>query len=388
MTLLSRYMLRSLAGPFFLTLAVVLVALVLERMLRIVDLVTNKGAPLSTAFELIGYLLPHYLGLALPAALFLGVLIAVRHLWTGSEITALWAAGIGVTRLLPVLLGLATVLVAIDLINVSFVQPHSRYAYRAAVHELSQQTLSFGLQEGVFEQKDEGIVIRAEQIEDRGRRLIHFFGRQERNGRIVTMTAREATLFRAAEGEDLVVRLSDGTLVRQEQGELPTAFSFASYDWVLPIGKPEPYGARGRDERELTLPELVAARDAPPANATVDRVAAELHMRLAEALSMFALALLAVPLALLGAGRAGRAYGLVVGLFLVVLYQKLLGFGESFVSVGSLSPWLAIWLPFAGFAGLSIVLLVYAGMGIRPIRRRRQVPAGAPPAPGALKLQR
>lgn len=388
MTLLSRYLLRSLAGPFFLTLAVVLLALVLERMLRIVDLVTNKGAPLSTAFELIGYLLPHYLGLALPAALFLGVLIAVRQLWTGSEITAMWAAGIGVTRLLPVLLGLAAVLAAIELVNVSFVQPHSRYAYRAAVHELSQQTLSFGLQEGVFEQKDKGIVIRAEQIEDRGRRLIQFFGRQERSGSIVTMTAHQATLFRSAEGEDLVVRLRDGTLVRQEDGQSPTAFSFASYDWVLPIGKPEPYGARGRDERELTLPELAAARDAPPAEATADKVVAELHMRLAEALSMFALALLAVPLALLGAGRAGRAYGLVVGLFLVVLYQKLLGFGGSFVSVGTLSPWLAIWLPFAGFAALSLVLLAYAGMGIRPTRRRRRAPGSGSLAGGALKPQR
>lgn len=384
MTLLSRYLLRSIGGPFAVTLGVVLLALVLERLLRIVDLVTNQGAPLATVFELVAYLLPHYLGLALPAALFLGVLLAVRHLWTGAEITAMWAAGIGLGRLLPVPLGLAGVLAAVQLLNAGFVQPHSRYAYHAAEHRLAQEQVTFGLQEGVFKSRGDDIVLRAERIEDGGRHLLRFFGQRREDGRVTTMTAHEAKLFRAADSGDLVVRLSDGTLVRERPGREPMALTFESYDWVLPIGKPQPYGPRGRGERELTLPELAAAVDDPPPKATPGDVRAELHMRLVESLSMPALAVLAVPLALLGAGRAGRAYGLVVGLFLVVLYQKTLSFGHSFIAVGTLSPAVALWLPFAAFAVLSAGLLRYAAAGprrgLRPLGRHA---APGPPAAGA-----
>lgn len=390
MTLLSRYLLRTIAGPFLLTLAVVLVALLLERLLRIVDLVTTQGAPVSTIFELILYLIPHYLGLAVPAALFLGVLVGIRQLWTGSEIAALWASGIGLNRLLPVLLGLAVALAAFDFVNVGYLQPHARYAYHALVHRLSQESVGFGLEEGVFRQKGGDIVLRAEHIEDGGRRLRRVFGRQASDGRVLTMSARTADVFRAADTGDLVVRMQDGTLVQDRPGRAPAALSFTSYDWVVPIGEPQPYGPRGQGERELTLPELAAARGSPPAEATASEVSAELHVRLIHPLSLIVLAVLAVPMGLLGSGRTGRAYGFIVGLFLVVLYEKVLSFGESFVAVGSMSPWLALWLPLAVFALLSGGLLLRAargGTGGLRGRLRRVAPRPRPPL-GALPRQR
>ena len=83
---------------------------------------------------------------------------------------------------------------------------------------------------------------------------------------------------------------------------------------------------------------------------------AEKHSRLVFVLSVPVLALLAIPLALLGSGRTGRAYGMALGVVILILYEKILGFGEAFAALGSLSTWTGLWTP------LSILAIVTAVM--------------------------
>ncbi|HEX5476562.1 MAG TPA: hypothetical protein VFX09_01785, partial [Burkholderiales bacterium] len=65
---LDLYMLRLLAGPLVLVLATVLITQLLERVLRLLDVVGTSGAPLSAVLIMVASLVPHYLGLALPAS--------------------------------------------------------------------------------------------------------------------------------------------------------------------------------------------------------------------------------------------------------------------------------------------------------------------------------
>ncbi len=119
---------------------------------------------------------------------------------------------------------------------------------------------------------------------------------------------------------------------------------------------------RGKDEAELTLDELWAARDAPPPGLTPAMIRTEFHGRLARSLTMLFLPLLAIPLGL-GSGRSRRGYGIVVGLVALVIYQKLLEFGGASASLGSISPWIGLWLPLALFAAASAGLFHLAGRG-------------------------
>ena len=57
---------------------------------------------------------------------------------------------------------------------------------------------------------------------------------------------------------------------------------------------------------------------------------------------------MAVPLGLV-AKRSGRALGISVGVFILLLYHKVLEFGYDFAAEGSLSLYISIWLPTAIF---------------------------------------
>ena len=65
---LDRYALRLVAGPLALALLALLMAQLLERLLRLFDLAAAAGAPPSSVLVMASMLVPHYLGLALPMA--------------------------------------------------------------------------------------------------------------------------------------------------------------------------------------------------------------------------------------------------------------------------------------------------------------------------------
>jgi len=119
-------------------------------------------------------------------------------------------------------------------------------------------------------------------------------------------------------------------------------------------------GARGTNEREMTLPELWQARETElPPGVDPTEVKAELHGRLARILALPVLPFLAVPLAI-GGLRGQRSYGLVIGLALLVAFHHALQLGESMVDDGKTSAWLGIWLPFGILCLFAIGLFVRA----------------------------
>ncbi|MBX9725716.1 MAG: LptF/LptG family permease, partial [Rickettsiales bacterium] len=69
--------------------------------------------------------------------------------------------------------------------------------------------------------------------------------------------------------------------------------------------------------------------------------------------------MLAIPLALIGGNRGGRAYGLGVGLVVLVLYQKILGFGQALAASGKLSPFVSLWGPWLLLLIAALLLLAY-----------------------------
>ena len=148
----SAYVVRQIVRPLLAALAIGLLVLLSERLVRLLDITLGKKNSFTIVFEMLGYLIPHYLGLALPAAFFLGLLFGFNKLSKASEIDAFMASGVGLHQLTRPVLGLAVVFTAIGVLIFGYVQPHSRYAYRALVHTVKNVEIFYLAEEGVFMQ--------------------------------------------------------------------------------------------------------------------------------------------------------------------------------------------------------------------------------------------
>lgn len=362
--LLSRYILRQIVMALLAMTVVALLALLLDRLLRLMERVVDSQGSMGIVVKMLINLIPHYLGIALPAAFFFAVLLTFNRLNRDSEMAVMHAAGIGLHRLLVPVMGMAVVLSLVAAVTFSYMQPYSRYAYRALVNAIVHASLSAAVEAGSFVRVD-GMTFMAEEASPDGHRLGRIFvHEQKRNGRWITTTASEGLLQEAEDGSGSVLVLRDGTRkIIEADGSGGGAIGFAEYRWPIERDPDWAFRPRGGDEEELTLPELWAAMEAPPSGTTAAQVAAEFHSRVVQVLSILVLPFLAAPLAL-GGRRGGQTYGIVIGLIVLIVYEKVLDFGRAMTAVGEISPWLGLWAPLVALGIGSAILFFRAGFRV------------------------
>ena len=103
-TILDRYLLTELSGPFFFGLSAFTLIFSAVGILNIGKLVSNDHAPLWAAVAVFIWSLPGVIVQVIPMALLLGTLLAMQRLSGESEITAMKAGGIAFTRIVAPML--------------------------------------------------------------------------------------------------------------------------------------------------------------------------------------------------------------------------------------------------------------------------------------------
>ena len=72
MSVVDRYILRQISKPLITAIIIGMLVLLAERMVRLLDVTLGKRNSFGMVFELLAYLLPHYLGMAVPGGAFSG----------------------------------------------------------------------------------------------------------------------------------------------------------------------------------------------------------------------------------------------------------------------------------------------------------------------------
>jgi lipopolysaccharide export system permease protein len=354
-TILDRYILRQVMAPLGGALAIGLLMLLAERLVRLLDTTMGKQNSFGAVFELIAYLVPHYLGTAFPAALFLGLLFGFSKMSKSQELNAMMAAGLGLHRLARPVLLLALVFSLTSLVIFGWLQPLTRYAYRSVLFDILSIDAFYLAEEGVFMQSGSRTFILDEL--DRGNgtfRRIFLFDDKGTNG-AETMTATDGVLITVPGQTRPVLRLNNGH--RLEIERWPTTLTdadvvpariaeFATTD--TPLGKvsKDLFRPRGADGAELYITELLTLQAVPPQGNTAHTMQVELHRRLVNILSMLLLPILAMPFAI-GNSRSPRAYRMAIALVLLVGFHEIIQQGALASRTSGYSPWLTLWLPMA-----------------------------------------
>lgn len=352
----DRYVLKQVAMPLATAMSIGLVVLLAERMVRLLDITLGKRNSFSVVFELLAYLVPHYLGLALPAAMFLGLLFGFNKMSKDSEIDAFMASGVGLHRLVRPVLTLAFILALVSFFIFGWLQPQTRYAYRSVIFTVKNVEVFYLAEEGVFMQAGTRTFIldKLKRPENAFERIFLFDNKGDQGSE--TVTAATGSLIESPNDPRPILRLERGHRVELKSwpqfgaGAAPPpearVGTFQTADTPLGRLSEKAFRPRGEDQRELTLPELVSALSNPPNNIPVNAVRSELNRRLVSIATVLMLPILAVPFAI-GRRRGQRAYRFGVALIILVAYHEIIEQGAVTSRVHGTSPYLSMWLPFA-----------------------------------------
>ena len=355
MSTLDKYILKLTVAPLAGALGVTLVALLLERILRLLDVLSESSGRFGFVVQLAANLVPHYLGLTLPAGFFIALFVVVTRLNEGSEIDALLASGVSLSRVVAPYMGLAAVLMTVSLVLFGFLQPYSRYAYRAVLHAAESAGWSGTAQAQTFFAPDRNLTMTADVVDPTGEELGRVFIRRILpDGREEITTAGMGRLTLHPAGAQVRLELRDGQQFSTTASGAARVLSFKSFGLDLPVSSAQKLlRGRGRDARELTLGELAVRASQPNSLIPRSQLLAELYARLARSFALPLLPLLALPLGL-SAKRGGRAPGIIIAALLLIAFQHTLQLGQSLAGSGRAAPAAAVGLPFAVFAMICI----------------------------------
>ncbi len=356
MKLIDRYILMTMLRPLTGSLIIALLAFVLGRLVMLFDLVANKGGSFLLVLNMLAKLMPGFLGMAVPAAFFIAIVLATARLSTESEYDAIQAIGVGPFRLLLPIMAVAFAFMAVVAVILGFLRPLTNYEYKALVYAVTHALWNGTIDRGTVMTGLGDYTLIVDRITDDGHKLSGVFLRQDKSdGGMTTVYAREGTVYRSDLDYRLILSLENGTqIISNDPSERPAVVTFEKLDMPLDLR----FDGNGVRERgaggtgEFTIVELRKFLDEPLPDLVRIRVESEIHGRVVRTLSVLILPFLGISLGLTSRPRRPRI-GLA-GFVLLILYHFLLQFAQGLANDGGAPPWLAYWLPFALFTCISV----------------------------------
>ena len=365
--IIDRYIMRELLAPFFLSMAVLTLALFLQKMFRLMELVLSKGSTLAATGKLLLFIMPGFLAVTIPMSLLVAALTAFTRLSSDSEVTAMKASRISLYAMVRPVMQFAFILFIVTSVIAHFLAPHANHAFKAHLFNMVKSRAMIGLDQGVFSSTFNGMVIyvdRMNSLDDIG----GIFISDERSGNEpYTILAKQGKLITNPDDFKVTLVMEQGTIHVQPRTE--GAYSLMSFDTgrlYLNIDEAnlKRSDAAGRNIDELDSLSLyqswLAARaeQKPTKNVEI-----EFQKRMSISYACLVFGLIGAPLGI-RKGRSGKSAGIAISIGVILVYYLVLGTAARFAESEVLSPIAATWIPNGLITAAAIAMLIKKGSEI------------------------
>ncbi|HEY7654598.1 MAG TPA: LPS export ABC transporter permease LptG [Methylomirabilota bacterium] len=366
--ILDRYVYKELGPPFLIGVGVFTFFLVIDRIYQLTDLVITKSVPFALVMPLLIYMLPSFLGLTLPMALLVAVLLVCGRFAGDLEVAALKASGVSPWRLFRPFLAIGVIVTLLIAWLTLVVGPWSSGAFQRQLFRILQSRATTGIKERTFSATFRDFVIYVDEVSASQVRLKGLLVSDERNAeqsRIIV--AREGRLLSDEATRRITLRFLDGSISESDVGDRrrfrQTYFSL--YDMSLPVDSPIAAAAREeKPEKQLPVGQLVSeARRLQREGQIAAPYYVELHKRFALPVAALVFTLVGFPLGI-RTHRGGRAVALGLSFGIVVSYYILYTTMEGYALRGRMPAGLAVWIPNATLAVVGAALLRASIVGV------------------------
>ncbi len=367
--ILDRYIIREILPPFFLGLAVFTFLLMMPPMIEYGEQFIEKGVAWPTVIRLLVTLVPQALGVTIPMALLLGVLIGLGRLSADREFVALQACAVSIFRILRPMAWLAIpAAVATGYVMVVLI-PNANQTFREITFNVVAVAAESDVKPRVFFEEFPKQAIFVRDVPPTGG-LRDVFMADSTN-------PDHTTVYFARQGRLIVDRTKKTVELFLEDGSLHTTF----------LASPDKHDGSSFDRLVLSMDAAAVFRRTSLLKGDTEMTIAELRAKDAEAAKhripsygpyfiqlKFSLPVACLVLALIGLGlgvtnrKDGKLASFVLGFGVIFVYYLLLWTCRAMALSGRMSPGMAPWIPniATGAAGI-VVLLWRAGSTDQPI---------------------
>lgn len=368
--IINWYLFKELLGPFLISLLTFSTIMMMGRMLKLSDLLVNKGLSIFDVLKLLTYILIPVFGYIIPMSLLLTVLLGLGRLSADNEIIAMKSSGISLYQIVFPIGIFSSIAFLLTAILTIYAYPWGFKSLRNFAFEVAKTRSEVGIQERTFNDEFEGMVIYVDKKAVKGGGMQGVFISDKRDTSLsTTILAKEGYITSDPESMVVNLRLFDGTF--HSVGKDLQSYqlgSFNTYDINLDLQTAlTDVKRKKKKHRELTLTELKEAIDnSPEENPKLNEIKIEYYKKFTIPFACFVMGILGIPLGIRRI-RGGKSYGFVISLIFLLIYYILLITAESFGSSGAIPPLISMWVPNILTGALGIYLFIHAARESTPL---------------------
>ena len=327
---INGYIAKQLIAAILIVVVSLTCVIWLSQSLRFVDMIVNRGLPLSTFIYLTMLLLPTWLSIVLPIAGFAGVVFIYNRMAGDREIVVLEASGLGPLRLARPAIFVSVALMLLCYLMTLYLIPISYRAFKELQFKIRHNYTDVLLREGVFNTigKEITVYVRTRESTGQLRGIIVHDDRDTEEK--VTLIAERGALVLTESGPRVFMQNGN----RQSHNKKTGRTSLLYFDrYTVDIATSKSATQRPwRDQNELFLPELLKPTEQETLPRNFNEYIAEGHSRLTSPLLAIALPLLGLAILLRGEfSRRGQTFRILIAVGAAILVEAL-GLGTKFLA--------------------------------------------------------
>lgn len=408
--ILQKYLMKELLSPFLVTLSTITFVLLLDEIIKLLNLIIEKDLDFLTTLNIFSLALPFLLALSIPMAVLMATILAFGRLSVDSEIIAIKSGGINIFRLVRPIYFLALLLSLFMVYFNNRILPETNHKFSNLRMQISMKKPMKIITPGEYIDFGKYTVIVKSSDEQEMRGIIIYDRSNTQFPK--TIVANRGVLMPVDSGSSLKAILYDGEMHERDAKDSAkyTITSFSEFtlnifglDEKIEIGEKE-----FRSDREMSSEQLVAAikkdeesiiryqehntkiqneieklqgelkikpddrvisqkistnrnklnvnnQETTYSQERIRSFKVEYHKKYALAFACLVFALMGIPIGIMTKSSGIGTSFSVSSLIFLVYYVSLIG-GERLADKGLLNPWLSMWISNIIFFIIAVIL--------------------------------
>jgi LPS export ABC transporter permease LptF/LPS export ABC transporter permease LptG len=366
MRLIDRYIIREIVLPFVIALVVLTFLLIIPFLIEQAELLIAKGVAWPIVARLMLTLVPATLGLTIPMALLIAILMAFGRLSADREVVVMMACGLSPLRLLRPVLLISTLAAAATLWVMIEAIPDANQTYREITLKVVADRAEGQVRPREFFSDFPDTVLYVRQVPQTGGWQDVFAADTKNALQPVLYLARRGRMIVDRDKQTIEMVLEDGAR-HTTNAKDPTVYEMVRFVQLIVSLDPQsvfPRTGPARGEREMTIAELEARiADLKSQNLPFHNPVMEIQKKFSLPAACLVFALVGVGLGISNR-KDGKLASFVLGIGVIFTYYVIMYTAQAMTKGAIIPAWLAMWLPniVLGAAGLLLIALRSRGV--------------------------
>ena len=346
--LIDRYLIREIAPPFLISLLVFTFLLMLPPLVEVAEGLIAKGVPAPTIGWIMLTLMPQALGVTIPMAFLVGLLVALGRISVDREGVALQACGVSPARLLRPILCCAFIAAMGTLYTLVWLLPNANQSFREVTYSIIATRVQAEVKPRVFYEDFPGVILYVRETPVDSQSWSQVFLADTRTpGRPEIFVSERGRISLNREDRQVAIVLEDGAR-HDVTPDRPEQYELHEFQRIVMTLDPETVFPRMGPQRgypELTISELKnEVLEMQEAGLSPHRPIMEIHRKFSIPVACFIFGLIGLAFGLSNR-RDRKISSFVVGIGVIFVYYVWMYVAEAAAKGSLVSPHLAMWLP-------------------------------------------